>query len=209
MNITIWWDGWAGRATLHDTDATQTHSGVHESNARRMSRRSAKLKRTLRNGDARNERVANPVPIPVALVEESAPPPVSLSLPPQKRTPPVLAPPPQPKRTKMENESKAQATARCRANPWWCTCQVVWPSKGGRPWHVAGCPRKLWDDTGGAHMPIVGTRVTVMACAGPRRGEVWECERVHKHGWKLVDVAGSESASGVGSDGGTVVGALG
>ena len=162
-----------------------------------------------RNGDARNERVANPVPIPVALAEESAPPPVSLSLPPQKRTPPVLAPPPQPKRTKMENESKAQATARCRANPWWCTCQVVWPSKGGRPWHVAGCPRKLWDDTGGAHMPIVGTRVTVMACAGPRRGEVWECERVHKHGWKLVDVVGSESASGVGSDGGTVVGALG
>ena len=47
VNITIWWDGWAGRATLHDTDATRTHSGVHESNARRMSRRSAKLKCTL------------------------------------------------------------------------------------------------------------------------------------------------------------------
>ena len=41
------WDGWAGRATLHDTDARRTHSGVHESNARRTSRRSAKLKRTL------------------------------------------------------------------------------------------------------------------------------------------------------------------
>ena len=47
VNITIGWDGWAGRATLHDTDATRTHSGVHESNARRMSRRSAKLKCTL------------------------------------------------------------------------------------------------------------------------------------------------------------------
>ena len=30
VNITIGWDGWAGRATLHDTDAARTHSGAHE-----------------------------------------------------------------------------------------------------------------------------------------------------------------------------------
>ena len=30
-------DGWAGRTTLHDTDATRTHSSVHESHTRRTS----------------------------------------------------------------------------------------------------------------------------------------------------------------------------
>ena len=54
VNITIGWDGWAGRATLHDTDATQTHTGAHESHARHTSQRSAKLKHL------RTERVASP-----------------------------------------------------------------------------------------------------------------------------------------------------
>ena len=51
MDITIGWDGWAGRATLHDTDATQTHPSAH---ARHTSQRSAKLKHL------RTERVASP-----------------------------------------------------------------------------------------------------------------------------------------------------
>ena len=34
VNIISGWDGWAGHATLHDTDATRTHSGVYESHAR-------------------------------------------------------------------------------------------------------------------------------------------------------------------------------
>ena len=101
--------------------------------------------------------------------------------------PVVLDAPPPVKQQKI-SQSKTAATARSRANPWWCTCLPVWPAGAGRPWHALGCPRKQFDTTG--ILPTVGTRVTVMGSAGARGGQVWECVRVKKDGcmdgWQQV-----------------------
>jgi hypothetical protein len=87
---------------------------------------------------------------------------------------------------KRRGESKQQRNKFSRSNPWWCTCQAVWPNTGGRPWHEAECPRKRYADTNGAYVPNQGTRVTVMHCAGARAGEVWECVSVSKGKWVQV-----------------------
>lgn len=106
--------------------------------------------------------------------------------PPAAPPPPAELVPPPSKRLKSDGESKQKLNARSRANPWYCTCLPVWPSAGGRAWHQAACPRQRYITSGGTYLPTVGERITVLACAGPRAGQIWECTRVHKDGWVRV-----------------------
>ena len=99
-------------------------------------------------------------------------------------SPPAVLAPPDSK--KMKGDSKQQSNNLSRKNPWFCTCLPVWPSAGGRAWHQSACPRQRYVESGGTHCPAIGDRVTVMACAGGRAGQVWECVKVQKDGWRRV-----------------------
>ena len=141
--------------------------------------------------DATSGAAVNSTGTPPTLDTSSEPPAVSTELKEEiaaKRVPPpaVLVPPPAAKRMKADGEAKHKVNARSRQNPWICTCLPVWPTSGGRPWHQAACERQKWVASGGVHLPALGTQVKILACAGARAGQVWECTRVHKDGWKRV-----------------------
>lgn len=89
------------------------------------------------------------------------------------------------KRKRDVDETKVQRNKAARSNPWMCICMPMWPPSSGRQWHEAQCPRKQFSD-GALGAPEVGTKLTCLACAGPRAGFVYECKKPNKDGWVRV-----------------------
>ena len=142
----------------------------------------------------------------------SAPPPPggssgSSSMPPPP--PPPLPPPPPPTaaslplvllqpsahKTADAAASAKSAKAKMERNKWRCTC-LPDPEIRGPKHHEAACARMTFERNGVD--PKIGEISICMGCAGPRAGQAWRCDRLHRKGWTRVPESDKVLSLGIG-----------